>query len=185
MSDDCSEDETWELIKRYEHLDNVRINRFKSNTSYVGSYNWLINNAKGKYIAHLDGDDLFYPNKLQKAFDVLEADQSCSCVFHKVDVEVPSGEIFRNYMDIDVEKPHFSYDFFLRHVCPFVNSSKVFRSKNAIRLEGNLKSWQVFDFWLHLRHLDEGYAKVISKENFWECTEEVLAKPLKKRYGSL
>ena len=77
---------------------------------------------------------------------------------------MPSGEIFRNYIDIDTESLKYTYDFFLRHVCPFVNSSKVFRSKNALKLEGNLNSWQVFDYWLHLRHIGKGYARVCSKE---------------------
>ena len=164
ISDDCSQDKTWEIIKTYEHLSNVKTNRFELNTSYVGSYNWLIENSQGKYIAHLDGDDLFYPNKLQNAFDILESDQDCSCVFHKVDVEVPNGDIFRNYINIDTGSLKYTYDFFLRHICPFVNSSKVFRSKNAFKLEGNLSSWQVFDYWLHLRHIGEGYARVCSKE---------------------
>jgi glycosyltransferase involved in cell wall biosynthesis len=164
ISDDNSQDKTWEIIENYDHLSNVKTNRFEENTSYVGSYNWLIENSEGKYIAHLDGDDLFYPNKLQNAFDLLEADPGCSCVFHKVDVEVPSGDVLRNFINIDLDSLNYTYNFFVRHVCPFVNSSKVFRSKNALKLEGNLSSWQVYDYWLHLRHIGNGYARVCSSE---------------------
>ena len=164
ISDDCSQDKTWEIIKRYEHLSNVKTNRFKVNTSYVGSYNWLIENSHGKYIAHLDGDDLFYPNKLQNAFDILESDQDCSCVFHKIDVEMPSGDILRSFTKIDLENLMYTYEFFLRHGSPFANSSKVFRSENAFKLDGDLSSWQVFDYWLHLRHLGKGYARICSKK---------------------
>lgn len=164
ISDDSSQDKSWEIIERYAHLSNVKTNRFEKNTSYVGSYNWLIENSQGKYIAHLDGDDLFYPNKLQNAFDILESDLDCSCVFHKVDIEVSSGDILRNFINIDLESLKYNYNFFVRHVCPFVNSSKVFRSKNALKLEGNLSSWQVYDYWLHLKHIGKGYARVSAKE---------------------
>ena len=164
ISDDNSQDNTWEIIKGYNHFSNVKTKRFKENTNYVGSYNWLIENSQGKYIAHLDGDDLFYPNKLQKSFDILESDPECSCVFHKVDIETSDGNISRNFINLDTQSYKYTYSFFLRHVCPFVNSSKVFRSKNAFKLEGDLNSWQVYDFWLHLRHIGKGYARVCSNE---------------------
>ena len=99
VSDDRSEDETWELIKRYEHLDNVRINRFVKQVMLVAIIN---KQRKGKYIAHLDGDDLFYPNKLQKALMFLKRIKAVHVYFTKWTSKYSSGEIFRNYMDIDV-----------------------------------------------------------------------------------
>lgn len=174
ISDDGSTDQTWEIVKQYEHLDNVTVNRFEQNTSYVKNYNWLIKNTSGKYIAHLDGDDLFYRSKLQKAFDCLESDKNCTVAFNKLDVQLLNGCVYQNFNNYDLCNKTFDRNFFILHRAPFGNSSKVFRSENAILLDGNLDHWKVFDYWLNLQHLGFGYARV--------CDESELG--LYRMYGT-
>ena len=63
--DDCSTDNTVEIIK------SLKDNRIKLivNTSNIGaalSRNKAIKNASGKYIAFLDSDDIWLPEKLEK-----------------------------------------------------------------------------------------------------------------------
>lgn len=164
ISDDGSVDQTWKIVEQYGHLDNVKINRFEENTAYVENYNWLIRNARGKYIAHLDGDDLYYPSKLQKAFDCLEADSNCNCVFHRMDIEFSDGRVYHNFVNYNLSNKQFDRSFFILHRAPFGNSSKVFRSENAVLLDGDLTNWKVFDYWLHLQHLADGYARVCDDE---------------------
>lgn len=75
--DDYSTDKTAEIIKKYSSKDN-RIKYFKTVAS-SGSpslpRNIGIDKAQGKYIAFLDADDVWFPNKLQKEVDFLEKNE--------------------------------------------------------------------------------------------------------------
>lgn len=64
--DDCSTDETDFVIE--EFLDDSRIRYFKNekNSGAAVSRNRALKEAKGKWIAFLDSDDLWVPEKLEK-----------------------------------------------------------------------------------------------------------------------
>lgn len=72
--DDCSTDGTADIVKRYENIDS-RIKYFKTELN-SGSpslpRNIGIDNAQGKYIAFLDADDIWLPNKLELQISSLE-----------------------------------------------------------------------------------------------------------------
>jgi glycosyltransferase involved in cell wall biosynthesis len=61
--DDGSSDETREILKKYG--DRVKY-LFQENSGPAGARNRGISNARGKYIAFLDADDLWLPTKLEK-----------------------------------------------------------------------------------------------------------------------
>lgn len=64
--DDCSTDNTDEIVKPY--LTDKRIKYLKNdkNSGAAVSRNRALREAKGKWIAFLDSDDLWLPNKLEK-----------------------------------------------------------------------------------------------------------------------
>jgi teichuronic acid biosynthesis glycosyltransferase TuaG len=65
--DDCSTDNTVELIDYYATLDSrVKLIRNKKNTGAAEARNVALRKAKGNLIAFLDSDDLWLPNKLEK-----------------------------------------------------------------------------------------------------------------------
>lgn len=72
--DDCSSDNSTDIVQSFFQQDS-RIKLFKTDTS-SGSpslpRNIGIDNACGKYIAFLDSDDLWLPEKLQKEIDFIE-----------------------------------------------------------------------------------------------------------------
>ncbi|SOD81207.1 glycosyltransferase [Spirosoma fluviale] len=76
ISDDCSTDNTIQIIEEYIELNpNVKIKLLKSakNQGFVKNSIKVYESAKGKYIAHCDGDDYWIDDyKLQKQFDFLE-----------------------------------------------------------------------------------------------------------------
>lgn len=65
--DDCSTDKSVEIIKNYIDKDN-RIKLFinEKNSGAAASRNWAMREATGKWIAFLDSDDLWLPEKLEK-----------------------------------------------------------------------------------------------------------------------
>ncbi len=71
--DDCSKDNTYELIKDFAGKD-ARVRFFRnernSGVSYTRNFGVLV--AKGDWIAFLDSDDMWSPEKLQKQVDLLK-----------------------------------------------------------------------------------------------------------------
>lgn len=66
--DDCSTDNGEKIIKKYVDLDNrIKLIRLKVNSGHPSvPRNYGIKEARGKFIAFLDSDDTWYPEKLMK-----------------------------------------------------------------------------------------------------------------------
>lgn len=70
--DDCSTDNTISVVQPY--LRDTRIHYFtlEHNSGAAIARNKALREAKGQYIAFLDSDDLWLPEKLQKQIDFME-----------------------------------------------------------------------------------------------------------------
>jgi glycosyltransferase involved in cell wall biosynthesis len=82
--DDGSTDKTVEIIQEFYKIDsrikifsreNIGVFRMKEN------YNFALSHAKGKYIAILDGDDIWLPEKLSLQIPLLESHQNAVIIF--------------------------------------------------------------------------------------------------------
>lgn len=73
ITDDCSTDGTIELVRSYAEMDS-RINFFvnEKNSGAGFSRNQSIVRSCGKYIAFLDADDIWLPNKLSEQLSFME-----------------------------------------------------------------------------------------------------------------
>ncbi|MFD1064450.1 glycosyltransferase family 2 protein [Oceanobacillus locisalsi] len=65
--DDCSTDRTAEIVKSYAEKDNrIHLTVLTENQGSAISRNTAMDQAKGRYFAFLDSDDLWLPEKLEK-----------------------------------------------------------------------------------------------------------------------
>ena len=65
--DDCSSDATCDLIRRHQSIDQrLRLFRLDKNSGAAQARNKAISEAQGRFIAFLDGDDLWQPEKLEE-----------------------------------------------------------------------------------------------------------------------
>lgn len=72
--DDCSNDGSWEYVQRYvEGDDKIKVFQLKKNGGAAAARNYGIKQAKGKYLAFLDSDDLWHPEKLRKQVEFMES----------------------------------------------------------------------------------------------------------------
>lgn len=73
LVDDCSSDETFATISKFASQDN-RIKAFKldKNSGAGVARNFAIHQASGNYIAFLDADDLWKPEKLEKQLHFMQ-----------------------------------------------------------------------------------------------------------------
>jgi len=72
--DDCSTDDSIEIVQRYEAKDE-RIKLIRLNSNFGGPArprNIGLENAKGEYVAFLDADDVWLPNKLEEQLGFIE-----------------------------------------------------------------------------------------------------------------
>lgn len=86
VGDDGSTDDTPKMIEKYGNTYPefiIPILR-EVNIGTVANIVDLYKRARGKYIAHMDGDDLAFPGKLQIQVDVLEGSPDCAMCTHDV-----------------------------------------------------------------------------------------------------
>lgn len=92
--DDGSTDNTQEVLKHYGH----KIRYFRQeNKGISAARNLALEKARGEYIAFLDDDDLWLPEKLEKQIDVLERNPDLAFVASETHVINGKGEIIDRF----------------------------------------------------------------------------------------
>lgn len=84
VGDDHSDDATAEIIKSLAEVYPELIRYLRPDKRFGwGSinYQFLISQARGEFIAHLDGDDYWLPGKLKKQTEFLAQHPDCSAVY--------------------------------------------------------------------------------------------------------
>ncbi len=70
--DDCSTDNTDEIVAPYLADSRIRYLKNESNSGAAISRNYALREARGKWIAFLDSDDIWYPDKLMHQVSFME-----------------------------------------------------------------------------------------------------------------
>jgi teichuronic acid biosynthesis glycosyltransferase TuaG len=80
LVDDCSTDSSEQVINAYlEKYKNINYHRLEINSGAAVSRNTALELAKGRFIAFLDSDDLWYPQKLQKQLELIQEKDAGIC----------------------------------------------------------------------------------------------------------
>ena len=80
--DDCSKDATWLRMQTLAKQDNrIRIFQNRHNSGSAATRNNGIRQARGEWIAFLDSDDLWRPEKLERQMSVLRKHPDASFLF--------------------------------------------------------------------------------------------------------
>lgn len=119
IGDDCSKDTTGQIVAEYarKYPDRISLVSSAENVGAIRNEKRLIENANGKYLAFLEGDDYWTDDlKLQKQVDFLEANPGYGMVHADVDhfyessgntekqinrknhVSMPEGSVFHELM---------------------------------------------------------------------------------------
>ncbi|CAN7327080.1 glycosyltransferase [Variovorax paradoxus] len=129
VGDDCSLDGTREVVQEIclKYPGRVHVEKRAENIGAFKNYKAIHARAKGKYVAHIDGDDYCLPGKFQKQVDFLEANPHCHLVAHRM--RVGDGEKY--WAETRSNPVLFDLDYLLKkHPC-FLNSSMVYRRSIA------------------------------------------------------
>ena len=98
--DDCSTDDTAEVVASLAKSDpRIRYVRLETNSGAAMARNRAMELAQGRYMAFLDSDDLWHPDKLRRQIDFMTsrgAAMSCTAYAQIDEQGVPTGKIVRS-----------------------------------------------------------------------------------------
>lgn len=72
LADDCTPDNSAEIIAEYTEKDRrIKYIKLSQNGGAALARNAALEQAKGRYIAYLDADDIWFPSKLERQIDFM------------------------------------------------------------------------------------------------------------------
>jgi glycosyltransferase involved in cell wall biosynthesis len=146
--DDGSTDNTREVVQGYG--DKIRY-FFKDLHCAAAARNFGVSQASGEYIAPLDDDDLWFPNKLDVQMNILENNPDLGFVSHEASVTDETAKINTHQWKKKADTPE---SFFGLYEESYIHhSSIVFRKKFFDQVGGydaSLLTTEDYDLWLRL-----------------------------------
>lgn len=124
---DCSTDGTASILETYRSYENITILTNEVNQGVAHSRNRGIAIAKGKYIAFLDTDDWWTPDKLKKQVELIE-EKNCVLTYTARELFNDMGEATGNIIPVREE---IQYEALVKH--NIINCSSVLMATEVAR----------------------------------------------------
>lgn len=146
--DDCSLDQTPAICKNYtEYFQNIQYYRNPSNQGVAESRNRGVSVANGEWIAYIDSDDCWHPQKLELQLNLAEEKHACF---------IFTGSAFINQNSIPMEyslsvPPDINYKELLKQ--NIISCSSVLIHRNLMirhPMENGSKMHEDFAAWLQI-----------------------------------
>lgn len=133
VGDDCSTDGTRAIVQEFADKYQGQVNPIfhEKNIGPCQNYLSVHKSAKGEYVAHVDGDDWCFLNKLARQADYLDVNNDCVAVVHKLLKYNASGESLSNFWPIKFNYKQYDLIDLVKSHCAFGHSSLMFR-KDAL-----------------------------------------------------
>lgn len=142
--DDCSTDNTLDVVEEYSKSDKrIKLHKLTQNSGAAIARNTAVDMANGVYLAFLDSDDLWKPDKLQKQIRFMsDNNYDFTCTdYGKID----ENDVINN-ITIHCEKKY-DYDMVLKR-CPG-NSTIIYNCEKLGKFHAiNIKRRNDFVMWL-------------------------------------
>ncbi len=156
VGEDGSTDTTRKIVQQYvdKYPDLIVPIFHMENVGALENIAQVYKKARGKYIAHMDGDDMALPGKLQKQFDILEANPDCSVCVHNMKAMDAESKYMKEYFRMSEERKYKLIDLYLISAL-FVHSSKMFINKIDDYMSSNRDLMQL-DIEFHIAQAKQG-----------------------------
>ncbi len=91
--DDASNDRTAEILEEFQQCDSrIKVYTNDSPKGLPVNLNFLINEAKGDYIARMDADDISHPERLETQLAFMKKNEHIGLCFCKVNIMLDEGD---------------------------------------------------------------------------------------------
>ena len=147
LIDDCSPDNSAEIIQRLaKEYPNIRYHKLEKNSGAGFARNTGIKLAEGQYIAFLDSDDCWKPEKLEKQI-ALSKEKNAELVFTAIEMIDEKGNIIKAKRNV---KEIIDYKFLLKNTMIATSSVLIDISKVGKFEMPLIRSGQDYATWLML-----------------------------------
>jgi glycosyltransferase involved in cell wall biosynthesis len=163
VADDFSTDNTKNIIcEFYEKYPEIIRPLFQEiNIGALKNFVFVHDQAVGKYVSHIDGDDIMLPLKLQKQADFLDNHLECNIVAHNMRlIDAKTGLAFDENFHYENIPEYADINYLVKTGCYFANSSSMYRVLPSNQKK-NLKP--KVDFYCHIEHLGKGLIGFINE----------------------
>ena len=174
--DDCSQDRTIEIARKYETLDSrVKVYANEKNLGDYPNRNKAASYAIGKYLKYLDSDDIMNSNCLERM--VFEMENYPACAF---------GISSRSLLELQLHYPESAYrtHFFKRGILDISPSGCIIRKDVFDQENGflELRCVSDFEFWLRLA-LKYPLLELEKDLIFWRLANQIDSIPIESLKG--
>lgn len=168
--DDCSNDNTDDVVSQYLTDKRIRYIKNETNSGAAVSRNRALREAKGKWIAFLDSDDLWEPDKLETQIVFMEKNDYHFSYTNYIEIDEESSPNGKSVTGPKRISKHGMYNYCWMGCLTVMYDAEVV---GLIQIE-DIKKNNDYAIWL----------KVCKKANCY-LLDEVLAKYRKGRCGSI
>ncbi len=170
VADDASPDNTQTVIEELIHSHPkgklIRYHRHEKNMGAQANFLWALQQARGEFIATLDGDDFWTdPNKLQKQLDFLTANTDCAGCFHNTKLLIAD-----NYNELFLTKNSLNRKLnakdLVEGLIPFGHTTSLFfRKSRDFSIPGNFVN----------NFCDRILIYLVAQRGYWYGLDEVMS----------
>ena len=176
--DDCSTDDTWEIINsEIRGLSNFKLIRLKYNSGAGVARSEGMRHARGRYIAFLDADDRWHPNKLFRQMQIFEDEPDTLIVHTGYNILDAEPRIVGSYY------PPSRLNGWVMHFSNFIaTSTAVFKADlNGAAVMPSIRARQDYAFWIRLLILNKGSVRGLNEVlcDYYKTPGSVSSSPLK------
>lgn len=168
ISDDCSKDETLNILQKYANLySNISVFTHEKNLGYKKNFEFLLSKVESKYYMLCDQDDIWLPKKIELSYKKMIEDDADLVYCDLIVVDENLKEINNSYWNVIGIKNKVKYDdirsLYLNNCvtgCTLLSKSKYI--KDIIPIPDD-SIYMLHDYWIALvvalkgkiTHLDE------------------------------
>ena len=105
ISDDCSTDNTRDILKEYQNVKNIKIYYQNKNLGYVANFEFLLKHVENDIYMLSDQDDVWIPTKIEETLRKLEEDNA-DLVFTDLEVVNKNLELINKSFNKSMNKEH-------------------------------------------------------------------------------
>jgi|SRR4051812_6205593 glycosyltransferase involved in cell wall biosynthesis len=165
VGDDHSTDRTPAIVQEYaRRYPGVVVPIFQSrNVGAAKNWQAVLDKCSGQYIAHLDGDDLMRPGKLQRQADFLDDHPEVSACFHNMRVfDSDTGATLYLFTPPDAPR-RLDLEGIVRQGTIYCHSSKMYR-RSSLPSEGlDQTTKHIMDWLVHIQNARHGFLAYIDE----------------------